>query len=176
MAEEAAVKIRQGIDPRNGRAALKNTVPGVLTVAQAVQLFLDGVEKKKAWKRTDSRSNWFNPISYHALPIIGHLPVEGVHVEHVNAILDACTEKKLRATGSKIRSKLSTVFNWLRAQTRYRALPNPFDASLINANPLYFTCATANSGSRSRKSVTTSTPLTISAPAPAGDVRSLDVR
>jgi integrase len=131
MAEEAAAKIRQGINPRNGRAVLAG-VPGVLTLAQAVQLYLDAIEKAKAWKRIDSCSNWFNPIKYHALPMIGHLPVEAVQTDHVHAMLDACTEKKLQATGIKIRSKLSTVFNWLRGQSRYSSLPNPFEAKVIN--------------------------------------------
>jgi integrase len=142
LAEDFATKLRRQIDPRSERdrlvaieardaaeAARQATMP---TVADAVVTYLDA--NAPSWNHVYARTNWFNPISKYAFPVIGHLKVDQVEPRHILAVLGHADEKGVTALGRKVRSRLKTVFDWLIAHgQRNAALGNPADAGVINA-------------------------------------------
>jgi integrase len=139
LAEEIGVSLTKRLDPLAERdrlaaeaAAAAAREAAVVTVAEGVAAYLEA--NAPSWKHVYARANWCNPIERYAYPVIGHLRVDAIEPRHIIAVMRACDEKGVAVLGSKIRSRLKTVFDWLGAHgQRNAALGNPADAGVINA-------------------------------------------
>src|SRR5690554_3400269 len=117
LAREARAKIRQGVDPveerRVIRQRLKDEQARRLTFAQAFErVFANDADSfseihRKQWRRS---------IELHALPHIGHMPVDEIEMRHIEELLLADDLwRKHHKTARDVRNRIERILDWCTA-------------------------------------------------------------
>ena len=125
----------QGIDPiearrreREDNIAKSRTKPK-LAFGEAADLFLEAHGGE--WRHKYARSIWLNPLKAYAFPIIGHLGLDQIEVEHVVEVMKRAEDAGATEQARRLRQRIEQVINFatrrgLRAATRL----NPADSKL----------------------------------------------
>jgi integrase len=145
-ADELGVRLNKEANPLSERyierAAKTATTAAAVhdaqlpTMAKAITAYFDDVTK--SWRHQPTAIAARNQIMTHAVPVIGHLKIDEIQPRHILAILsniDGKTHKggkRLTSVGNKVRSRLGTIFSWLKSHG-YHVGDNPADARVINA-------------------------------------------
>ena len=137
-ADEARRQVRAGVNPIAERRVVK---AAAIARAEADQLASDRWIFKRAteeyvrahassWRHRDARRNWFNPVERYAFPIIGHMLLDAIKVEHVAAVMDAAPS----GLAVKIRGRIEQVISaGIALGQRDAALGNPAASKLLKA-------------------------------------------
>jgi integrase len=133
-----AVK-REGGDPRLALSgATRNS--GAITFDEAAALVIE--MKAPAWKSAKQRPQWESSLACYASPIIGHLPVDQITIDHIESIMAPIWLTKTE-TASRVRSRVETILAWAIVK-KHRDHPNP----AIWSNNLEFLLPAKNKVSR----------------------------
>jgi Arm DNA-binding domain len=65
----------------------------------------------KSWKRADAKRTWHGPFVRYAYPVLGPILLDDIKVDHIVAVMNACTEASVKATGIKLRGHIEQVLN-----------------------------------------------------------------
>jgi integrase len=141
----AALALRdQGINPiaerrqrkQDSLAAVKDA-PKTHTFADLLEAFL--AAKGRGWKHRYAVAVWSSPVRNHALPMIGHKPVNDITFQAVTAVLSATSakgtaDKRLADTTRRLRIRLIQIFDFALAHgIRDIALGNPAAERIIKS-------------------------------------------
>lgn len=118
-------KIRNGIDPvaerKAAQAALKSAQMKKLTFKQAA---IQCHRKQSAeFKNIKHAAQWINSLKTYAFSVVGNVPVDEIHLEHIKAILDPIWHQKVE-TASRVRMRLEAVLSWASV-SGHRSGDNP---------------------------------------------------
>jgi integrase len=141
----AALALRdQGINPiaerrqrKQDNLAAAKDAPKTHTFADLLDDFL--AAKGRGWKHRYAVSVWSSPVRNHALPIIGHKPVNDITFQAVAAVLSATIAKgadnrRLADTTRRLRIRLIQIFDFALAHgVRDIALGNPAAEGIIKS-------------------------------------------
>ncbi len=124
-ARDAKDKIRQGVDPVEGRkaarAALVAARSRALTFAEATERFLaiklEGMQNKK------NRDQWRNTLKTYAMPELGKMAVQDIAVQDVLRMLEPIWQKTT-VTAKRVRTRTEAVLTWATV-AGYRTGDNP---------------------------------------------------
>jgi integrase len=87
-----------------------------------------------SWKAHDAKRVWHGPFVRYAYPIMGAMKLDDIRVDHVVAVMNACSEAGVKATGVKLRGHIEQVINAAIAKGRRNAaLGNPATVKLVKA-------------------------------------------
>jgi hypothetical protein len=139
---EIVAQRHAGKDPIVVRRAAKNAAadaaraeeakPARWTFKAAVETYL--AAHVGSWKRADARRTWHGPFVRYAYPVMGAMQLDDIKVEHIVAVMDACTRAGVTATGGKLRGHIEQVINAAIARgQRNAALGNPATVKLVKA-------------------------------------------
>jgi len=117
--------IRQGVDPLEQKKArqrsLINSQNGRMTFAQAARFCHD---KKISEFRNDKHGrDWISSVNRYANPIIGHLPVDEIDLQHILKILEPVWQEKTE-TATRLRQRIESILSWATV-SGYRKGDNP---------------------------------------------------
>ena len=85
-----------------------------------------------SWKRADAKRVWHGPFVRYAYPVLRSMPLDDIRVEHIVAVMNACTEASVKATGIKLRGHIEQVLNAAIAKgQRNASLGNPASVRLV---------------------------------------------
>ena len=80
------------------------------------------------WRHRYAVSTWRNPLVTHVYPVIGHLPLNDITVDHVVEIVRRAVVADKLPTGKRVQTRIGEVMNAaIAAGLRDRALGNPAD-------------------------------------------------
>lgn len=125
QAQEAKLKVAQGINPTHDRTAqlAQNIAANEHTFKTVAQEWINE-------KRTTATPAYIKGIERdfknYVYPIIGNLPISSITPQQVMACLEKCRRKNIVVTGINIRARISAVFRV--AIRTMRAEHNPADA------------------------------------------------
>jgi len=111
--------IRRGIDPRTRDRS--GAEPTALTFKECAEQFIKA--KRAEWSNPKHQAQWEATLKTYANPVIGHLPVDQVDLEHILAILTPIWETKTE-TATRVRGRIERVLSWAIVKG-YRQSPNP---------------------------------------------------
>lgn len=124
-AQAAKDLISQGIDPTHERKAARQRLitqqQATLTFAEAAERYV--ASRTKAWSNPRQADQWRASLRDYAHPHIGTLPVSGIGLSQVKAVLDPIWLVKPE-TASRVRSRLENILGWC-ALHGYRDGTNP---------------------------------------------------
>jgi integrase len=130
-----AVLRDNGVDPlaeKRGRKAAnlaESRKPAKDTFIEAAESFRD--ENAQHWKHKYAAQNWISPLVHWAFPVIGHMPLDEIEIEHVRACINAASAKGRPETARRVRQRIETVLDDATAKGRRSATArNPADAKL----------------------------------------------
>ena len=114
-ADDARRQVRAGVNPIAERRVVKAAAIARAQVDQVASnrwIFKRATEEyvkahASSWRHRDARRNWFNPVERYAFPIIGHMLLDAIKVEHVAAIMDAAPTR----LAVKIRGRIEQVIS-----------------------------------------------------------------
>lgn len=124
-ASELREKLAGGIDPVAERAASRAT----LLAAERKRITFDQcaaevVKVKQAESRNAKHAaQWESTLATYASPVLGALPVSGVELAHIVAVLRPIWETKTE-TATRVRQRIEAVLSWATTHG-YREGPNP---------------------------------------------------
>ena len=125
-AREKALEIRKlarsGGDPIAERRAAQRHVPVFAEVIDAVH-----AEHKKSWKNEKHGDQWINTLRTYAAPIIGNMRIDRIETADVVRVLAPIWTEKPE-TARRVRQRLSTVFQWAKANG-FRSGENPVEGA-----------------------------------------------
>jgi integrase len=137
--DEARPQVRAHVNPilsrradkaEKARAAL--VAAGKWTFAQAAEAFVDA--HAPSWKHRDSRRIVFNPLVKYAYPVISHMPLDDIRLEHVLAVMAAAEKGGAPRVAPRIRLRIEQIFNAAIALGRRDAmLGNPAAKGQVKA-------------------------------------------
>ena len=111
--------IRKGIDPRSrDRSGDESTA---LTFTECATQFIKGMRAE--WSNSKHQAQWEATLKTYADPVIGHLPVDQVDLEHLLSILTPIWQTKTE-TATRVRGRIERVLSWAIVKG-YRQAPNP---------------------------------------------------
>lgn len=111
--------VRQGLDPRNrDKVTGEASTP---TFRDCAEQFING--KKSEWSNAKHCDQWTATLKTYAEPVIGHLPVDHVDLDHMLAILTPIWQDKTE-TAMRVRGRIERVLSWAIVKG-YRRPPNP---------------------------------------------------
>ena len=88
----------------------------------------------KSWKRADAKRTWHGPFVRYAYPVLGPMLLDDIKVDNIVAVMNACTEASVKATGIKLRGHIEQVLNSAIAKgQRNASLGNPASVRLVKA-------------------------------------------
>jgi len=76
-----------------------------------------------AWKNSKHNQQWRNTLQRYAFPVLGHLPVEDIAIDHILEVLKPIWETKTE-TASRLRGRMERILSWSIVMG-YRDHPNP---------------------------------------------------
>lgn len=124
-AREARELIRRGIDPieaaKEAREALKVTPTVAFTFRAAAEAYIAAHEA--SWKNPKHRDQWTATLKNYAYPVMGHLDVAAIELQHVMRVLEPIWIKKTE-TAKRLRGRIEMVLDWAGARG-FREGPNP---------------------------------------------------
>jgi integrase len=141
-ADEARARLKQGVDPLSVRAATRTATAHAARAARASADRWDFARATEnylaahasSWKHARARSLWVNPLIKFAYPVIGAMPLDGIEVSHVDAVMTACVNGGAPSAAPRIRLRIRQVLDAARALGKCDASrQNPADVGLIKA-------------------------------------------
>lgn len=120
-AREALDKIAAGIDPLEERRAALAAQRLRLTFAEAMDKFAP--KKLAEFKSEKQRRLWRNSLEFHALPILGKMPVDQIARADVLRVLEPIWTEK-NETATKLRGRIEGILTWAEVAGHCEG-PNP---------------------------------------------------
>lgn len=111
--------IRSGIDPRSRDKVTGE--PSTPTFRDCAAMFIR--DKRSEWSNAKHQAQWTSTLQTYAEPVIGHVPVDQVDLEHMLAILSPIWQEKTE-TATRVRGRIERVLSWAIVKG-YRRPPNP---------------------------------------------------
>ena len=112
-------QVENGLDPLNlPPDPEKIAIP---SFTQAAARFIR--TNRRGWSNLKHQRQWASSLRTHALPILGHLPVDQIDTQHILAVLTPIWTKKTE-TAKRVQGRIENVLNWAIA-SKHRAGPNP---------------------------------------------------
>ena len=146
-AQKLALDRDEGIDPIEQR---KRERAANHAAEQAEKLAKEKAEKKpltfidmaerqcglraSLWRHRYAVSTWRNPLVTHVYPVIGHLPLNDITVDHVVEIVRSAVAAGKLPTGKRVQTRIGEIMNAaLAGGERDAALGNPADPRKVKA-------------------------------------------
>ena len=111
--------IRQGVDPRTRDRS--DTEPTALIFKECAAQFIKA--KRAEWSNPKHQAQWEATLKTYADPVIGHLAVDQIGLEHLLSILTPIWQTKTE-TATRVRGRIERVLSWAIVKG-YRQAPNP---------------------------------------------------
>lgn len=124
-AREAKAKIRQGIDPKAERKALRDAL--IADQAKAVT-FAEAARRCHAvraseFRNVKHRADWLSSLERYVFPTLGHMLVSDIEMAHVQQALMPIWKEKTE-TATRIRQRIESVLSWATV-SGFRSGDNP---------------------------------------------------
>jgi integrase len=140
-AQKLALDREEGIDPieqrKRERAANHAAEQAAKLAKEEAEkkplTFIDMAEKQcvlrsSLWRHRYAVTTWRNPLVRHVYPVIGHLPLNDITVDHVVEIVRSAVAAGKLPTGKRVQTRIGEVMNAaLAGGLRDAALGNPAD-------------------------------------------------
>ena len=124
-AREARALIAQGVDPvaekRARRAALVTAQAKEITFAEAARRC--HAARAAAFSNAKHRKDWISSLERYAFPGLGSIPVAGIELPHVLAVLEPIWLTRTESA-TRVRQRIEAVLSWATV-SGYRTGDNP---------------------------------------------------
>ncbi len=124
-AREARELIRQGVDPRAERRKAREALAAAdarrLTFAKAARMA--HAARAPEFRNMKHSRQWIDSLEAHANPVLGHLQVAEITMQHVLAALEPIWRTRTE-TATRVRGRIEEVLAWATVNG-YRSGPNP---------------------------------------------------
>ena len=146
-AQKLAVDRDAGVDPieqRKRERAANQAAEQAAKLAEAEAekkplTFIDMAERQcrlraSLWRHRYAVTTWRNPLVRHVYPVIGHLPLNDITVDHVVEIVCSAVAAGKLPTGKRVQTRIGEVmYAALASGERDAALGNPADPRKVKA-------------------------------------------
>jgi integrase len=110
LAQEARVKIFDGIDPIQSREAQRKTIPTFQAYA------LEYIELNKAgWSNVKHQSQWINTLTTYAFPSIGAYPINKISTDQIIQLLKPIWTEK-NETAKRVQTRIAKILDSAKAR------------------------------------------------------------
>jgi integrase len=90
--------------------------------------------RSSLWRHRYAVTTWRNPLVHYAYPVIGHLPLNDITVDHIVEIVRSAVAAGKLPTGKRVQTRIGEVMNAaLAGGERDAALGNPADPRKVKA-------------------------------------------
>lgn len=124
-AAEARKLKAMGTDPINARVSIRTQERLMEAKSVTFRYCADNFikDRKGGWKNAKHAAQWEATLSTHAMPILGHLPVQSIDVGMIHKVLQPIWSKKTE-TASRVRGRIEAILDWAAVRD-FRTGENP---------------------------------------------------